>query len=354
MNQPLFSVCIPNYNYARYIAETIQSVLNQTCQDFEIIIADNASTDDSVAVVESFRDERIRIVRNQYNIGFAPNLQRASELARGQYMLMLSSDDRMLPNALETYFKIIQLEGEKAIHSVIYSEANQIDAEGNIRPYTIKQAVIPFYRNLPNTVKELPEGKNYYVYEGKDVLRETVKRLCPAGPFLSMAYSRSLFESVEGYNSVHLTDPDVHFTFKILQKSPSVIWVRESLFEYRVHGNNQLDLQVKQASIKKPIDKYLYTVDLSDKLLKSLELDRNVIIVTFVEKYLVNEMFHYLARGNLKQAYSSFVFGMATYPGHVLRIPRSYGLVMLLVLGPFSAPMTRLIRFVYRLFGGKD
>jgi len=72
MNSPFFSICIPNYNYAQYIGETIQSVLDQTCQDFEIIVADNASTDESVSVVEGFHDARIRLVRNRYNIVFAP------------------------------------------------------------------------------------------------------------------------------------------------------------------------------------------------------------------------------------------------------------------------------------------
>ena len=56
-----FSICIPNFNYAQYIGETIQSVLDQTYQNFEIIIADNASTDNSVEVVQSFDDNRIRL-----------------------------------------------------------------------------------------------------------------------------------------------------------------------------------------------------------------------------------------------------------------------------------------------------
>ena len=55
-NTPFFSICIPNYNYARYVGETIQSVLDQSFQDFEVIVADNASTDDSVQVVRSFQD----------------------------------------------------------------------------------------------------------------------------------------------------------------------------------------------------------------------------------------------------------------------------------------------------------
>ena len=102
MNKPSFSICIPNYNYGDYIGETIQSVLNQSYQNFEIIVADNASTDNSVDVVKSFKDDRIRLIQNEINIGFSPNLQKATMYANGDFINLLSSDDLMKPNALET------------------------------------------------------------------------------------------------------------------------------------------------------------------------------------------------------------------------------------------------------------
>ena len=61
---PSFSICIPNYNYAQYIGQTIESVLNQTYQNFEIIVVDNASTDNSVEVVKAFIDPRIKLYKN--------------------------------------------------------------------------------------------------------------------------------------------------------------------------------------------------------------------------------------------------------------------------------------------------
>ncbi len=107
MTAPLFSICIPNYNYAHYIDQTIDSVLSQTFQDFEIIIADNASTDNSLEVIQSYDDPRIKLVLNQYNVGFAPNLDRATENTTGQYILLLSSDDIMKPGALTRYAEAI-------------------------------------------------------------------------------------------------------------------------------------------------------------------------------------------------------------------------------------------------------
>jgi len=105
--EPSFSVCIPIYNHGRFISDTIQSVLDQSYQNFEIVIADNASTDDSVAQIEKFKDPRIKLYRNRYNIGFAPNLQRVTSYASKDYLNLLSSDDQMKPNTLETYAKAI-------------------------------------------------------------------------------------------------------------------------------------------------------------------------------------------------------------------------------------------------------
>ena len=105
---PSFSICIPNFNYGKYIGDTIKSVLSQSYQNFEIIIVDNASTDDSVAIVKSFKDPRIKLYENNYNIGFAPNLQKVTALAKNEFINLLSSDDQMKPNALETYAGIIK------------------------------------------------------------------------------------------------------------------------------------------------------------------------------------------------------------------------------------------------------
>ena len=68
------SVLIPNYNYARYIGLTIDSVLKQASADTEIVVTDNASTDSSVEVVRAYDDDRVRLSVNPCNVGFAANL----------------------------------------------------------------------------------------------------------------------------------------------------------------------------------------------------------------------------------------------------------------------------------------
>src|SRR5574343_480869 len=110
-NNPIrFSVCIPNFNYEGYIGRTIQSVLDQTYPELEIIIVDNASTDRSWDTIQTYvtKDSRVKAYRNSYNIGFAPNLDKAAQYAENEYIVVLSSDDLMMPDALNEYKNILE------------------------------------------------------------------------------------------------------------------------------------------------------------------------------------------------------------------------------------------------------
>lgn len=102
MPYPLISVLMTAYNREKYIAEGIESVLAQTFADFEFIIVDDASEDRSheIAVGYAARDPRIRVYRNERNLGDYPNRNRAAELARGKYLKYLDSDDLLYPHGL--------------------------------------------------------------------------------------------------------------------------------------------------------------------------------------------------------------------------------------------------------------
>lgn len=92
---PKVSVCIPTYNYGRFIAEAIESVLAQTFKDFELIVVDNCSTDNTRAVVEHYVniDPRIVYYCNESNIGMVGNWNRCLGYARGKYIKILCADD---------------------------------------------------------------------------------------------------------------------------------------------------------------------------------------------------------------------------------------------------------------------
>ncbi|WP_157735830.1 glycosyltransferase [Granulosicoccus antarcticus] len=99
--QPLVSVHIAAYNRGHLISEAIESVLGQTVQDFELLIYDDGSEDDTEEVVTSFGDERIRYINDGVNGGVANARNRMLEEARGQFVCVHDDDDIMLPNRLE-------------------------------------------------------------------------------------------------------------------------------------------------------------------------------------------------------------------------------------------------------------
>jgi glycosyltransferase involved in cell wall biosynthesis len=98
---PRFSIVIPMFNRGLFIGRAIESCLNQSFNDFEVVVVDDCSTDDSVAVVERFSDTRIRLVRNERNLGVCPTRNRGVASSLGEWIVFLDSDDELLPNALE-------------------------------------------------------------------------------------------------------------------------------------------------------------------------------------------------------------------------------------------------------------
>jgi glycosyltransferase involved in cell wall biosynthesis len=96
---PLISVLIPNFNYVKYVATAVESALAQTYPNIEVVVSDNCSTDGAWELLGSRYgdDPRVRLYRNETNVGMARNFDRLLELARGRYVMCLSSDDFLLP-----------------------------------------------------------------------------------------------------------------------------------------------------------------------------------------------------------------------------------------------------------------
>jgi glycosyltransferase involved in cell wall biosynthesis len=108
---PFFSVCIPTYNTANYIGEAIQSILDQTFTDYEIVISDNCSTDNTKEVVDSFNSDKIKYFLNPENIGLYPNMTLTCQRARGKYLQVLCADDKFSPFCLEVIYQQLALRG---------------------------------------------------------------------------------------------------------------------------------------------------------------------------------------------------------------------------------------------------
>src|SRR5258706_6333730 len=97
---PLVTVAMVTYNSARYLTEAIESVLAQEFEDFELLICDDCSRDDTWQIASRYDDPRIRAVRNEFNMGEYQNRNQALRLARGKYVMFLDGDDFLYPHGL--------------------------------------------------------------------------------------------------------------------------------------------------------------------------------------------------------------------------------------------------------------
>lgn len=108
-NYVTISVGMPVYNAEKHIRLAIKSILNQTFTDFELIITDDGSTDNTVKIIKSFKDSRIKLYTDSQNRGIGFRLNQQINLASGQYFARMDADDLMFPNRLEIQLKYMQL-----------------------------------------------------------------------------------------------------------------------------------------------------------------------------------------------------------------------------------------------------
>lgn len=126
MNE-LVSIITPSYNTAQFLRETIESVRAQTYTNWEMLIVDDCSTDETDDVVASFADERIRYFKNERNSGAAVSRNRALREAKGRYFAFLDSDDLWTPDKLERQIRFMQENGV----AFSYTNYEEMDEQGN-------------------------------------------------------------------------------------------------------------------------------------------------------------------------------------------------------------------------------
>lgn len=123
------SICIPVYNCEQFIGQTIQSVLNQTVSDFELLIIDNFSNDSTFEIANQFSDSRIKLIRNEVNIGMEGNFNRALKEAKGDFIKILPADDLLYPECIEKQLAAFQF--NKDI-SLVCAARKVIDENGKL------------------------------------------------------------------------------------------------------------------------------------------------------------------------------------------------------------------------------
>ena len=135
---PRVSIGLPVYNGERYLRECVDSILDQTFRDFELILSDNASTDATAAICEAYatRDSRVRYHRNEQNLGACWNFNRCVELARGEYFRWAAHDDLIAPECLARCVEALDRDPSVVVS---HSDVRIIDEDGRpIFDYTFE------------------------------------------------------------------------------------------------------------------------------------------------------------------------------------------------------------------------
>lgn len=216
-NQPLVSIITPMYNSARFISFTIESVLNQTYQNWEMIIVDDCSTDDSKEIVKRYmkevkdtkntkREKRIKLVELKENVGVSKARNKAIEIAQGKYIAFLDSDDLWKKNKLKKQINFM----EDNNFSLSFSGYEKINERGE---------------KLDKIIK-IPDKINY-----KKLLHSNY-----IGCLTSIYNAEQLGK--------HYVDPklakseDYELWLRIIKKAGYAYGIQDNLAEYRIVGNS--------------------------------------------------------------------------------------------------------------------
>ena len=211
------SVCIPTYNYARYLPRAIESVLAQTYGDFELIVSDNASTDETQEVLATYSDPRMRTFRNERNLGLFGNFTRCLELASGDMVKFVCADDWLAPAYLARTVPLMES----------HPEIGLLTTDG----YFVDEAGRTFALSTP----EFDGGP---VVRAADALHAQAGSLNVIGMPSSVLLRRAAVEEAGGFDPRFAPASDVHLWLKLLTRW-DVGWVPEPLCYLRVHTSKE-------------------------------------------------------------------------------------------------------------------
>lgn len=223
MNKVLFSVVMPSFNSEKYIKRSIESVLNQSYENWELIIVDNNSSDNTLKIAESFNDDRIKVILIDNQGVIARSRNKGLEVAKGEYTCFLDSDDLWGSSRLEI---IVESLKKNTLQNAFYHSFYKIDKDDK---------KLEFY--------ETSEDINYFFLLKKNVIGT-----------LAACVKTEILKNLKGFNE----DPDLvgmedwDLWLRIIRDNKFTFLKEENLAYYRVHGesySSNMD-KMKRAYIK--------------------------------------------------------------------------------------------------------
>ena len=214
---PLVSICLCVYNGEKYLAKQLESLSNQTHRNVEIIIIDDCSVDESleIAIRHSLQDTRIRIIKNEVNLGYVRNFEKAFSLSVGQYIAPCDQDDVWMPEKLEALVRAI------GNSSAVYCDSKLVDAEGSDLGVNISDG------------RNMYRGNNPWVF---------VFGNCVSGH--ALMFNRDLLKALLPFPNIRFHDWWIAF---VAASANGIEYVPRALVEYRQHTGSVCDF----SSLKK-------------------------------------------------------------------------------------------------------
>lgn len=208
---PKISVVMPVYNAEPYLKDAIESILNQTFTDFEFIVVDDASTDNSYKIIEEYskKDKRIIVFRNEKNLGIAETRTKGTKYAKGKYIAVFDADDISILTRLEKQYNYLE-------------------------KHTDCGVVGGFIESFYSDTGKILGVRKYY--EDDANLRRRLFLYCPVSQGVCMI-RREVFETLGYYNPKYPVAEDLDLWFRIGTKYKFAN-IQEILLKYRIHKNS--------------------------------------------------------------------------------------------------------------------
>ncbi len=225
----LVSVVITAYNSEKFLPEALDSVLNQTYQNFEMILVNDGSKDRTLEILKEYQQKDSRIVIDDHeNMGISKSANRALRLAKGNIVIRMDSDDVMMPNRIEEQVKFLQ---ENPAVTMVSCDAEFINERGE----TIGQQRMPGYDKVEDTYEALKADKLI---------------ACAHTGFA--AYREKMLE-VGGYNEKLKCVVDLDLFTRMVEKGNVLIIIRKNLMRYRMHGTSVMASGMKSMLLQNTI-----------------------------------------------------------------------------------------------------
>lgn len=215
--KPEITVFMPVYNAEKYLREAIESILNQTFTDFELLIINDGSTDKSVEIIESYKDKRIKLIHNEGNKGLPYTRNRGLDLAQGKYLAIMDADDVTVKERLQLQYEIM----EKKKNLVVLASGKELISEDKEDTYGFKEKLYSylFYRKSSQIQTDL-------IFHNVLVNSTTMIRL----EFLKKNMIR--------YNEKCFVMQDYELWTQISSHNGQMEILRKPLVKYRTHQEN--------------------------------------------------------------------------------------------------------------------